>query len=91
MLQTHLGVRFISGSDDPARRDTPLAELGRRVDIGTRLRSAVSLGDVTGIQELAHDLMNGDVAEVAIGERINRLAMNFDFDGLSELADSLAT
>ena len=25
--------------------------------------------------------MEGDTAEAAVGERINRLAMNFDFDG----------
>jgi hypothetical protein len=34
--------------------------------------------------------MNGDSAEVAIGERISRLAMNFDFGALGEFADTLA-
>jgi hypothetical protein len=34
--------------------------------------------------------MGGGVTEVAVAERITRLAMNFDFDGLGELADSLA-
>ena len=33
-------------------------------------------------------LMAGRTAEAAVGERINRLVTNFDFDGLSELADS---
>jgi hypothetical protein len=33
--------------------------------------------------------MAGSMAEAVVGERINRLAMNFDFDGLGELADSL--
>jgi hypothetical protein len=33
--------------------------------------------------------MEGEAAEAAFGERITRLAMNFDFAGLSELADSL--
>ena len=61
------------------------------LEIAGRLRSAVALGDVSDIQELAQELMEGDGAEVAVGERINRLAMNFDFDGLGELADSLAT
>jgi DNA-binding response OmpR family regulator len=91
MLQTHLGVRFVSGADDQARRDAPLTDVDRRVEIGTRLRNAVALGDVSEIQELAQHLMKGDIAEAAVGERINRLAINFDFDGLSELADSLAT
>ena len=91
MLQTHLGVRFVSAGDHPSRRDTALADFDRRVEISTRLRDAVALGDVSDIQQLAHHLMRGDIAEAAVGERINRLAINFDFDGLSELADSLAT
>ena len=49
------------------------------------------MGDVSDIQELAQQLMRGDTAEAAVGERINRLAMNFDFAGLSQLADSLGT
>jgi PAS domain S-box-containing protein len=91
LLQTHLGVRFVSGSDQPAARDPRAIDLDRRIEVATRLRNAVALGDVTGIQELARHLMAGDAAEVAVGERINRLAMNFDFGGLGELADSLAT
>ena len=91
MLQTHVGVRFIGGSGLPTAQDAHLADLGRRLAIGTRLRNAVALGDVGDIQRLAQDLIAGDVAEVAIGERITRLAMNFDFDGLGELADTLAT
>jgi PAS domain S-box-containing protein len=90
MLQSHLGVRFVSGSDQPAERDGRLSDFDGRVEIGVRLRNAVALGDVTGIQELARDLMGGGVTEVAVAERITRLAMNFDFDGLGELADSLA-
>ena len=91
MLQTHLGVRFVSESDDGGRRDIPLADFHRRAEIGARLRHAIALGDVSDIQELARHLMKGDMAEITVGERINRLAINFDFDGLSELADSLAT
>ena len=34
--------------------------------------------------------MQGSTAEVAVGQRINRLVMDFDFHGLNELADSLA-
>jgi PAS domain S-box-containing protein len=89
MLQTHLGVRFVSGSDPRLPRNPRQIELDRRVDVATRLRSAVAIGDVSGIQELARHLMEGDTAEVAVGERISRLAMNFDFDGLGKLADSL--
>jgi hypothetical protein len=90
MLQTHLGVRFVSGSEHPLPGDPAVADFDRRVEIGSRLRNAVALGDVSDIQSLARHLMQGETAEVAVGERISRLAMNFDFDGLSKLADSLA-
>jgi hypothetical protein len=49
------------------------------------------VGDVSDIQELVKHLLQGDPAEIAVGERINRLAMNFDFEGLGELAELLAT
>jgi PAS domain S-box-containing protein len=91
MLQNHLGVRFVSASDHLAPRDSGLSGVERRAELGVRLRNAVALGDITDIQELAQALMKGSPAEAAVGERINRLAMDFDFEGLGELADSLAT
>ena len=92
MLQTHIGVRFVTegdhgGDGDPGR----LAGSERRVAVATRLRSAVALGDVSDIQDLAQELIQGGGAETAMGERINRLAMNFDFGGLNRLAESLMT
>ena len=83
--------RRVGGNDDAAEPDVPLLGFDRRVEIGARLRSAVALGDVSDIQELARHLLKGDIADIAVGERINRLAAEFDFNGLSELADSLAT
>jgi len=91
VLHTHLGVQFVSGSDRPAPTAPRAIDFDRRVAVATRLRNAVALGDVSGIQELAEALRQGDTAEAAVGERISRLAMDFDFGGLSELADSLAT
>jgi response regulator RpfG family c-di-GMP phosphodiesterase len=89
MLHKHLGVRFVSASDDSAAREDQLSDSERRGQIAARLRDAVALGDVTDIQQLAHRLMAGDSREAAVGERISRLAMNFDFEGLGQLADSL--
>jgi CheY-like chemotaxis protein len=90
MLETHLGVRFVS--DEPAPRgDAAVTDLDRRIGIATRLRHSVALGDVSEIRQLARDLMAGDPAEAAVGERIDSLAMSFDFGALNELADSLAT
>ena len=89
MLQTHLGARFVSRTPSAEIPAADVATLDRRVEIGGRLRSAISLGDVGAIQELARHLMAGSGAEAAVGERINRLMTNFDFDGLTELVDSL--
>ena len=91
MLQTHLGVRFVSESE-PAERaatldltDSNVASRSRP-GFATRSRSATS----ATFRSSRSELMEGDAAEAAVGERISRLAMNFDFDGLGELADSLA-
>jgi PAS domain S-box-containing protein len=89
ILQTHLGVRFISGSELQPPGDQRVTDVDRRAEIAARLREAVALGDVSEIQALAQDLIAGDVASAAVGERISRLAMKFDFDGLGKLADSL--
>ena len=91
ILQDHLGLTFVSGSDQPSARDAAPIEHARRVEVASRLRSAIAVGDVRDIQELAQHLLRGDTADAAVGERIGRLAATFDFDGLSELADSLGT
>jgi PAS domain S-box-containing protein len=89
MLQTHLGVKFVSDSSQAPASEPPPIHADRRLEVATRLRNAVALGDVGEIQDLARHLMQGEAAEAAFGERITRLATNFDFAGLSELADSL--
>ena len=88
VLQVHLGVHFVSGPEAPLRPSRGLDPV-QRTDVATRLRNAVGLGDVTDIHALAEQLRRGSPDEAAIGERINRLVMEFDFAGLTELADSL--
>jgi CheY-like chemotaxis protein len=89
MLQTHLGVKFVSDSSQAPHSEPQALHGDRRLELATKLRDAVALGDIGDIQDLARHLMEGDAAEAAFGERITRLATNFDFAGLSELADSL--
>jgi PAS domain S-box-containing protein len=89
MLRTHLGVRLVSGSG-PAEAAEQTLNLERRAGVAERLRGAIGLGDVGDIEQLAADLMRGTAAEAAVGERINRLVSDFDFNGLGTLADSLA-
>jgi len=82
-------VRFVGGADAPAR-DTSGLDAARRMGVAARLRTAVAVGDVTEIHALAGSLMGGSPAESALGERINRLVLEFDFAGLGELGESLA-
>ena len=89
MLRLHLGVQFVGGVDRPAS-EAPGLDVTRREDVADRLRSAVAVGDVTDIHALAGALMRGTPAESALGERINRLVVEFDFTGLAKLGDSLA-
>jgi CheY-like chemotaxis protein len=89
MLQRHLGVRFVSAAGQAPSREERLADADRGGQIAARLREAVALGDVSEIQALAERLMAAGGGEAAVGERINRLAMNFDFDALGRLADTM--
>ena len=89
MLQTHLGARFVSETQSSITKAADVATLDRRSEIGEQLRSAISVGDVGAIQELARHLMTGTAAEAAVGDRINRLMTHFDFNGLNELVESL--
>ena len=89
MLQTHLGARFVSDTPSSIARSATVTSLEQRVEIGGRLRTAISLGDVSAIQELARHLMQGTATEAVVGERIKALMTSFDFDGLNALVDSL--
>ena len=88
MLRLHLGVHFVGG-ELPASA-APGLDVVRRVDVADRLRTAVAVGDVTDIHGLAETLLRGSPAEAALGERINRLVVEFDFTELAKLGDSLA-
>ena len=58
-------------------------------EIAERLRNAVELGDVSGLGEIASELISRNDATSYYGEEIKRLAEAFDFDGASELAKNL--
>ena len=88
MLRLHVGVQFTAGELPPSA--APGLEIARRADVAERLRAAVTIGDVTDIHALAATLMRGTPAEAALGERINRLVVEFDFMELAKLGDSLA-
>jgi CheY-like chemotaxis protein/nitrogen-specific signal transduction histidine kinase len=91
-LQTHVGARFVRGSDAdrPPADVLDLSAAPRRLEVAGRLHDAVTIGDVTGLEGLAQELVGGDANESALGHRIARLVASFDFDGLRDLATSLA-
>ena len=91
LLQTHLGVRFVSGGDHhPGGAAAGPAEVTHRVELAARIRSALALGDIGEIQAIGRQLAEGDSGDAPLGERIARLAAAFDFEALGELADALS-
>ncbi len=89
-LQTHLGVRFVSGSEGPEFGDLRLTDSARAPAVAARLRDAIAVGAVSDLEAIAEELNRGDAAEAAVGQRLARLAANFDFDGVRDLATSLS-
>jgi PAS domain S-box-containing protein len=89
-LQTHIGAQFVRGEDVPPPDDLVVSDPARHVDLALRLREALAIGDVGVLQALADQLVSGDSTDVALGQRLTRLVSSFDFDGVRELAASLA-
>jgi CheY-like chemotaxis protein len=90
LLREHLHVQFIGGEPSPVAPDAPvLSDAARRAGIARRLTEAVTIGSVTDLESLAQELAAGPEAEGALGQRIARLAADFDFESLRELAASL--
>ena len=78
-------------SSSPSRRAEPTERAGAvehslRLRLAVRLHEAAGIGSVTDLEALAQELAVGDAGEAALGRRIARLAAQFDFDGLRELA-----
>jgi PAS domain S-box-containing protein len=89
-LQTHLGLEFVSGSEGEEPGDVRLSDPARGSRIATRLRDAIAIGAVSDLEGIAAELIAGDAAEAALGHRLARLAANFDFDGVRDIAAALA-
>jgi DNA-binding response OmpR family regulator len=90
-LQEHLRVRFVVDQQTQAASDAPVvSDASRRSGIARRLSEAVGIGSVTDLERLAQELAEGPEAEAVLGHRIARLAAEFDFESLRELAGSLA-
>jgi PAS domain S-box-containing protein len=96
-LRTHLGLQFTSGAaetDDQRSTDAvpggaaahaPIALVDQST-IAAKLRSALDIGAISDLQNIADELGQGESADVALARRISRLVTDFDFDGLRQLA-----
>ena len=91
-LAAHLGVQFVAHEEPPPvpAAEPHVADAARRGAIAARVREAATVGAVSDLERLAQELAGGDAGEAALGQRIARLAANFEFGGLYELAESLA-
>jgi CheY-like chemotaxis protein/nitrogen-specific signal transduction histidine kinase len=88
-LQTHLKLVFVTGEAPDTSSDVGLGDPVRDAKLAARLREASAIGAVTDLEGIAAVLTRGSEAEAALGQRLARLAANFDFDGVRDLSLSL--
>jgi PAS domain S-box-containing protein len=89
--QTLLGARFVTAPQaaaEPVSPGTPAR--ATRADVAVRLGDAVAIGSITDLERLAEELGAPGSPDAALGQRISRLAGDFDFDALRDLASVLA-
>ena len=79
------------GSRPPRPPPRPAAPLPAAVAqaVAQRLREALDAGDVTELQAIADELLARTDMGASYGEDIQRLAAEFDFDDIAELADQI--
>jgi hypothetical protein len=76
-------------SDDHAAENGDTLPLELANEIAARIRNAVEIGDVTQLSTIADDLISQSDTYAPYSEKIIRMADDFDFDGLIDLADGL--
>jgi PAS domain S-box-containing protein len=88
-LQDHLGATFVSGGDAETPSRPAFGDAARGSAIAARLREAVAVGAISDLQALAEELGGGHDEEAAVGRQLARLAADFDFEGVGQLAEAL--
>ena len=66
----------------------PMAD-GMAQNIADRLRNAVDLGNISELKTIAAELKSGPDAYGNLADTLQRLAEDFDFEGILKLADKL--
>ena len=90
ILRTQLGVQFVTGETPDALDDSGPIQVPPNLAVATRIREAVTLGDIADLERLAQQLMADGAGDGALARRLAQLAAGFDFEGLRGLADSLS-
>lgn len=88
-IEQHIPGVFVDEDPEQPSAQAASERLSRKdaANVGTRLREALGVGDVSGMHTLARELRSSGVSDEA--DTIERLAQAFDFDGLRELAGRL--
>jgi two-component system, sensor histidine kinase and response regulator len=82
-----------TGEPETAARADQVAPLPQELAQGVaqRLREALEAGDVTELQAIAEELQARTDMGARYGEEVQRLAAEFDFDKIADLADKIGT
>jgi PAS domain S-box-containing protein len=80
-----------AGEPETAARAAQVAPLPQELarEVAQRLREALEAGDITELQVIAEELQARTDRGARYGEEIQRLAADFDFDKLADLADKI--
>ena len=84
-----LGEKRVNSSAQHAAEERDRLPPDLANEFATRIRKAVEIGDVTQLTAIADDLMAQSETYAPYSEEIVRMADDFDFEGLIELADGL--
>jgi PAS domain S-box-containing protein len=89
-LQTHIGAQFVRSDQDMPVESVVVSNPAPNAGLAVRLRDAVAIGDFGVLQAIADELIGGERPNAGVGQRLARLVSDFDFDGVRDLAASLA-
>ena len=81
-LQTHLGVKFVSGSDADRRSRARARRRRARRAIAARLREALAMGAIGDLQKMADELSGGETMRRRSAGDSPASPPRFDFDGV---------
>lgn len=89
LLETLVGARFCAREADSQEAAIPPWPTELAASTAARIESAIAVGDVASLFQLAEDLAEAPEAPQADVERLALMARIFDFDGLRKFTERL--